>query len=345
MRYKTAPPTLARDSIPRDSMPGRIALLGPQHPEPNLAALLDRWEVRGPVGVVSAGWRYDESHLGPLAAAIKRPLVHLPLYRWFDDLSHHEPALAEEWHQRQQRISALKRAYQIELRGVAAVLEELETRAIHDRGIQAEEIAYARAAVRTLDRRVLQRLDEVRAGFPRSLRPWELPEVAALHDKARVWLRDCEALLVAGGHVAILLNRMVFFGLDDLARELLARGGALAAWSGGAMVCSERIVLFYDDPPEGTGNPEVLDRGLGLFPGLTLFPHARRRLRLDDADRIHRLATRMHPARCLTLDNGACVEVRVDGAEATVHDHGLAGSAVELRTDGSLHPLPGPVAP
>lgn len=320
-------------------MPGRIVLLGPQHPEPNLPALLDRLGVDGPLGVVSAGWRHDESHLGPLSAAVHRPLVHLPLYRWFEELSQHEPALAEEWHQRQQRIAALKRAYQIELRGVAHVLEELETRAIHDKGIQAEEIAYARAAVRTLDRRVLQRLDEVRAGFPRSLRPWELPEVAALHERARAWLADCQGLLVAGGHVAILLNRMVFFGLDDLSRELLQRGGMVAAWSGGAMVCSERIVLFYDDPPEGSGDPEVLDRGLCLFPGLALFPHARRRLRLDDPDRVHRLATRLHPARCLTLDNGACVEVLPAAEGCALVDLGVDSSARELRADGTVAPL------
>ncbi|MCK6506047.1 Type 1 glutamine amidotransferase-like domain-containing protein [Myxococcota bacterium] len=321
-------------------MPGRIVLLGPQHPEPNLPAMLDRAGVRGPLAVVSAGWRYDEGHLGPLAAAVKRPLVHLPLYRWFDDLSQHEPGLAEEWHRRQQRIAALKRAYQIELRGVAHVLEELESRAIHDKGIQAEEIAYARAAVRTLDKRVLQRLDEVRAAFPRSLRPWELPEVAALHDKARAWLADCEGMLVAGGHVAILLNRMVFFGLDDLSRELLERGGLVAAWSGGAMVCSERIVLFYDDPPEGSGDPEILDRGLGLFRGLALFPHAGRRLRLEDADRVHRLATRLHPARCLTLDNGACVEVHATADGCELVDLGTPGSARELGTDGSVTALP-----
>jgi hypothetical protein len=218
------------------------------------------------------------------------------------------------------------------------VLDELERRGLRSSSIQAEEIAFALQSIRTLDQRVLRRLDEVRAGYPRCARPWELPEVAALHEQARQKLGRCAALLVSGGHVAVLLNRMRFFGLDDLATEHRQRGGDIFTWSGGAMVLSERIVLFYDDPPHGSGDPEVLDRGIGLIPSCIFFPHASERLRLHDRERVHRLATRFAPFRCLTLDNGAWLALSSDG----VDDHGQPDAARQLLPDGSIQPLPSP---
>lgn len=319
-------------------MPGRIFVLGPQHPVHNLPAALDHAGVQGPVAVVSAGWRHDEAQLEPLARAIRRPLVHLPLYRWFDEVSAELPELAEEWHQQQAQIRALKQAYATQLRGVAFVLDELERRSTRSPTIQAEEIAFARQGIRALDQRVLTRLEEVRADFPRCARPWDLPAVAALHEQARHKLSKCQALLISGGHVAVLLNRMRFFGLDDLAREHHERGGDIFAWSGGAMVLTERIMLFYDDPPDGAGNPEVLDRGLGLVSGCAFFPHASERLRLHDLDRVHRLVSRLQPLRCLTLDNGAWLEVQ----GALFVGHGEADAALELWADGSVQPLQGP---
>lgn len=315
-------------------MSGRIFVLGPQHPEPNLPAALDYAGVKGPVAVISAGWRHDEAQLEPLARASGRQLVHLPLYRWFDEVSKRLPELASEWHEQQSQVRALKQAYATQLRGVAYVLDELERRPARSSSIQAQEVAFAHDGIRTLDQRVLRRLDEVRAGFPQCARPWELPEVAALHEQAREKLAHCQSLLIAGGHVAVLLNRMRFFGLDDLAREHHQRGGSIFAWSGGAMVLTERIVLFYDDPPDGSGDPEVLDRGIGLVQGTIVFPHASERLRLHDRARIQRLASRMYPYRCLTLDNGANIEVR----GSSIIEHGTVGSALDLLPDGTVRP-------
>src|SRR5437764_598914 len=75
-------------------------------------------------------------------------------------------------------------------------------------------------------------------------------------------IRRTSALAIAGGHVAVLLNRLRLFGI-----LALAEGRTIIAWSAGAMAVSDRIVLFHDSPPQGPGNPEVLGAGLGLFPG------------------------------------------------------------------------------
>lgn len=79
-------------------------------------------------------------------------------------------------------------------------------------------------------------------------------------------------------------------------------------WSAGAMVLAERLIVFHDSPPHGPGNPEVLDVGLGWCRGVVPLPHARRRLLLDDAERVSRTATRFAPDLCVALDDACGIE-------------------------------------
>jgi hypothetical protein len=110
-------------------------------------------------------------------------------------------------------------------------------------------------------------------------------------------------VLVAGGHVAVLLYRMRLFGLADL-----LQGRTVIGWAAGAMALSERVVLFHDDLPFGPGHAESLDDGLGLARGIVPLPHASRRLRLDDPARVSLFARRFAPAVPVALDP----ESRVD---------------------------------
>jgi peptidase E len=107
-------------------------------------------------------------------------------------------------------------------------------------------------------------------------------------------------ICLAGGHVAVLLNRLRLFGL-----ERLLRTRPVIAWSAGAMAISERIVLFHDHPPQGAGNAEIFEAGLGLVRGTVFLPHAASRLALGDRDRVSLLARRLSPAACVTLDDGS----------------------------------------
>jgi peptidase E len=135
---------------------------------------------------------------------------------------------------------------------------------------------------------------------------------------------------ITGGHVAVLLNRLRFFGVDRALTDRFHAGGNIVAWSAGAMVLTERVVLFYDDPPDGPTHPEILDRGLGLVKDVVLLPHARQRLRLDDRDRVALLAQRFGPTACLGLENGAWLAR--DGDEWI--NRGLEQAAVRLTEDG-----------
>ena len=108
--------------------------------------------------------------------------------------------------------------------------------------------------------------------------------------------------------MAVLLNRLRLFDLPSLIGERM-----VVAWSAGAMAISERVVLFHDRPPHGPGYPELLENGLGLAPSVAPFPHAKRRLDLDDAIRVRLSALRFAPAICVALDEGTGIRWQGDG--------------------------------
>ncbi|MDX1389699.1 MAG: Type 1 glutamine amidotransferase-like domain-containing protein, partial [Acidobacteriota bacterium] len=113
-------------------------------------------------------------------------------------------------------------------------------------------------------------------------------------------LARCDALVIAGGHVAVLLNRLRLFDLVPMLEHT-----PVVAWSAGAMTLCECIVLFHDSPPQGFGNPEILEAGLGLCPGIIPLPHARKRLRLDDPLRVTLFSLRFAPSRSIVLEQGS----------------------------------------
>jgi hypothetical protein len=70
------------------------------------------------------------------------------------------------------------------------------------------------------------------------------------------------------------------------------------------MAMAERVVLFHDHPPQGAGNAELLEAGLGLVPAAVFLPHAAGRLATGDRGRVTLLARRFAPAALYTLDDG-----------------------------------------
>ena len=122
---------------------------------------------------------------------------------------------------------------------------------------------------------------------------------------------------------------MRLFGIAEMIRDK-----PILAWSAGAMALSERIVLFHDSPPQGAGNSEILDVGLGLFRGLIPLPHAKRRLRLEDPVRVALFARRFSPDTCVPLDE----KMSVRRAALGVGWEPGAGS-LELTASGRVVPL------
>lgn len=320
-------------------MPAPVVVLGPQRPLPNLSKALDALGVEGPLALITAGWRVDEDEIGPLVEHVSpRRVRHLKLYAAVERIFRAEPDLAAAYHARQARVVAYKDVYRISLHAASMAVSQLYDRVSADPDVYGPDLGDAIGALRMVDERLLDRIDAIREAHPDVAAPWTHPAVQSVLDALVDQLDGCGAVLIAGGHVGVLRNRLRILGLDPVIRSLRERGVPLLAWSAGAMVLARRIVLFYDDPPEGHGDAEVFGRGLDLLPGVVWLPHARMRLDLQDRRNVGLLARRLRPEKAVALEVGA--HLVWDGVRFT--DHSGSDACYRLGTDGRLLPGIGP---
>jgi hypothetical protein len=313
-----------------------VVLLGPQRPRPNCPEVLEEVATGdGPVVVLRAGWRHDETDDEAVRRILGPRTQVLPLYGWFDIVDREVPEIQAAYRARQDALIAIKRLHRRRLGPALQAVRDL--RQSRDGPHGREALGLAIEDLRRIDAQLLEANDAVHRAHPDVTEPWNrFPLVAHLRDRAAEALGAARAVCIAGGHMAVLLNRLSFFGIDRILRERLAEGMPVVAWSAGSMLLTERILLYYDDPPDGPTWPELLDRGFGFVPGVVVLPHARQRLDLDDPARVGLLATRLAPTPCVGLENGAWL-VRTEGGWA---NRGERGSAVLLGEDGRVEELP-----
>lgn len=287
-----------------------LMVLGPQRLRPTVAEALAELGVDGRVAVVTAGWQDREGEDEELRDAMGRQTVNLELYRRYEEILDEDPALFEAHRRRQDELKELQGLYSRRLFHALAAWSELMDLE-GDSALVRSQRDDAMQAVRDLDRYHLETLQRVHRRFEREMRPARRRAVVRHRAEIGELLEDCRALAVAGGHVAILLNRLRLFRVLELAGDR-----PIIAWSAGAMALAERVVVFHDSPPQGAGNAEVLESGLGKITGVLPLPHARRRLRLAESRRVQRLARRFEPALCVALDEGDRLGWSADGWRA-----------------------------
>lgn len=293
---------------------------------------------RGHVVFITAGWRLDEADDDTLRREHHPDAVSLPIYAAFERITQVAPDLAGHYKERQARIRKLKSLYRTRLHPGVAVVRRLVSRLQEDPALVRPFLDASVVSLREIDEAFLRAADVVHGRFDGAHDPLTHPEVASLRAAAQELLAGARAVVIAGGHVGVLRNRLAFFGVGDLLSAANAAGVGLIAWSAGAMALTERVVLFHDDPPHGVGDPELLDRGLGLVRDLVLFPDASSRLRLNDGPRVSTLARRFGPARCVALEAGA--QLHLESGRWV--NRGTPEAAREFLANGSLNELPSP---
>jgi hypothetical protein len=281
-----------------------LTLFGPQRLEPSLRAEFDYRGIEGTVAVITAGWQEREAENEELQEHLGRKVIDLHLHSRADQVFAEDQELFEAHRARQDRLQALQRLYRFRLDFMLEAARQLVHREGEDESLIEPARQEAIEAVRLLDELHFARLSEVHREFEERWTPHLRPAIARHRAEIAEILDDSAAVGIAGGHVAVLLNRMRLFDLGEL---LPTR--PIFAWSAGAMCLGRWTVLFHDFPPQGPGNAEVLDVGLGLYHGLLPLPHASQRLRLDDPPRIRLLARRFAPEICVNLDSQVSIRL------------------------------------
>jgi hypothetical protein len=303
-----------------------VVLLGQQRHSTTLGEEVKGLEVEGQIAIITAGWQELESEDEELRSHLGGNVVNLKLHKRSEEVFDRDPDLRAAHRERQQVLRHKQDFYRIRLEHELDANHVIRQRRAPERVHEEEEEASI-AAIRALDEYHLSQCARVHDEFEESVRPAERDCVRKHREEVAEILADSSAVAIAGGHVASLINRLRLFGVQDA-----LDGHKVFAWAGGAMAITERIVLFHDSPPQGPGASELLDRGLGLVPGVVVFPQPEKRLKLDDPERVSVLARRFGPALCLALTAGARVTWRDDAFARRV-------GAVQLLADGTTAPF------
>jgi len=278
-----------------------LVLLGPQRFTPMVDAALELFVHPGAaVAAVTAGWEERETEDRELGAHVERPVLNLELHARLDDVRQRDPELLRALRARRDQLGELQKLYNLQLRHLGRAAEDLLRREGPTDLLEPER-EVAMEHMRALDAHRMQRVAELNSAFRNRWRPAERPVVAAHRRELAARLQEAGALCIAGGNVEALSTCMWLFDVPGL----LPRHMPIVAWSAGAMVLADRIVLFHDNPPQGRGYAEVWGPGLKLAPGVVPLPHATRRLQLDDPVRVQLLSRRFSGLLCAALDEGA----------------------------------------
>lgn len=276
-------------------------VLGPQRRHPIVRTAIDDLvsDRSLPVAVVTAGWEEREDEDEELRQHVGRPVTNLQVWSRVESIFKKDPELREAVRERHDTWRRVQELYRLRLNGLMDSTRELLRRGHADPLVAVEELD-SWELVCGLDAQHMARVSTIHAEFIERVKPAERETVQDECRQIEKQLGDAACLLVAGGHVGVLLHRLQLFDVPGLWGDR-----PTIAWSAGAMALSERVVLFHDDPPQGSSFAEVMEAGFGLLPEFVALPHARHRLSTDDSVRVRMLSRRFYPAMCGLLDYGS----------------------------------------
>lgn len=302
-------------------------LLGQQQGRPQLCGTLDRWQISGPVGLVSAGWEEDEFEDGWVRAAAGRPVVNARLYELADRLFAEDPEVIRLLRERQDELRRLRELNKFQLDHLLAVAREMLRREFLGEPV-AVPAGITFEQVRQIDRAYLDLVAGVIGRYEQRIDPASRPSVRTYRERVLEQLNGCRALLIAGGHVGVLLNRLNLSGL------LEAFPVPVIAWSGGAMVLGEKLVFFHHFVPHASGDAELSRFGMRWFRSSLVFPRADERLNLGSRVEVALLARRFSGDCCYALGDESVMEwssrelVRLDGVRQLMEDGSVVGAVL-----------------
>lgn len=280
----------------------QLTLLGPQSDYRSLKVALARKQINGKVALITAGWETDEHEDHDLKQAIGLPADNLQLFARTEQLFKDDPELIQTLRSRQDELRHLRYAYNDRLDYLLEAARQIIRKQEDLIDLDAERES-AIDMVRQLDRQYFVRTSQIIDRYEENLQTETRPQVAAHRAEIAEILSQCQAILISGGHVAIILNRLKIFGALEMCPEL-----PIFTWSGGAMALADQVVLFHDSPPQGAGNPEVLRAGMGFFQDILPLPSGRERLNLADSARVELFSRRFDQFACVLLDAETVLE-------------------------------------
>lgn len=296
----------------------RITLLGPQR-EPRLHDTVRTLGLKGRrFATITAGWRDRESETELLDRELGGHTLNLGLWRLMQQLWEADPELERLDRERRLVLTEMQDLYVIGLQQAAEALRRIRAREPGSERVHEMAQQDVIGIMRDLDERHCDRVNELNQEFYATHQPHHRQAVVDARFLVGNRLAECEAVVVAGGHVGVLLGAMHIFNLAPaLAPPAVptpqdpdpAPGvyRPIIAWGAGAMALTERVLLYYDNSVTSPGVSEMLMDGIGLTRGVVALPSASARLDIRNRPRMRTLVSRCAPRLPLVLDVGAQV--------------------------------------
>lgn len=290
-----------------------LLLLGEQRERPRIQAALDRWGIAGPVGLIAAGWEEDEFEDDWLRESVSNPVVNSKLYELADQLFAEDPEVLKLLRDRQDALRELREINQVQTDRLCETARELLRRDATQETVR-QPLATSFRHLQEVDAEYLATVSDTIRSFDQKISPDTRASAISYRQKVLKRLAGCEAILIAGGHVGVLLNRL------KLSRLLSHISLPVIAWSGGAMALGRQVYFFHQFIPHVTGEIELSRKGMGWFEGIQLFPRSAERLKLNDPVEMALLGRRV-PDPCLLMTDSSELEwvgsklIRVEGVK------------------------------
>ncbi len=306
-----------------------VVLLGPQR-RPSLDKLVTSLGLPGPYATITAGWQEREKDDADLDHHLGGRSRNLHLWHRMQHVFEADPEYALAHHERRAQLLELQELYQLALSHTVKFLDELRHRTTGSAQLRELAMQDAIDVFRGIDRQHIARVREIQGRFYATFPPHERPAIVKHRLEVAQQMADVSGVVLAGGHIVELLDALHLFNVTATGLNRLP----IIAWSAGAMALTSQVVLFDEYAVRGPGCAEVFDQGLGVLPGLTVFPSAHQRLRTSDKQNMGLLARRFAPSVCLPLDPGAKVSLEPDAD--------LPAGTVVVDASGAIAPLPAP---
>jgi hypothetical protein len=298
-------------------------LLGPQRFLTTAGTVVRSLAGEGHVATITAGWQDREADDAELDEVMGHRSRNLGLYGRLLDVLDHDPRFRDAALAHREAMDELAGVYSVRLQRALDSVYAVQRRLVRD-DVADAALADGVRVVRSIDDWYLDLVDQLYGELEAAAPVLESEPIQRHRAEVAELLGGAASLAIAGGHVGVLTRCLKLFGVNPPA-EL-----PVVAWSAGAMALTDRIVLYNDRGPQGVRGAEVWDRGLGRTPRVVALPHARRRLRMDDALLLRVLVRRFAGASCLLLDDGTRVELGPDGELPTgarvLSDYGTVGT-------------------
>lgn len=289
-------------------------ILGPQRPRVHLGEAMLRFGMsQERIAVISAGWQEAEGDIEDIRQDVQLPMEDLGLYDRSNIVFATDPPLYAAYRERQDRLTEQQRMYRLRLKQLKIAVRQT-LRADGLPAIVAPERRHAVSQLRALDRHHQRQVEKAHARFDNEFNVTTSAPLAEHTEAVHEVLASVGTVIITGGNLLVLMNRVRLFGLADA-----LAGKNLVGWSAGAMLLGERIVLFHDRMPQGRQDAEIIDTGLGMLEKVIVLPDARHRLRTGNTLRMSALSRRFSPNTCLLLNNGAAAFF--EDEKLVAHEH------------------------